>query len=158
MLDVSLQAEVLNLLRGLANTEGIGVLYISHDLASLTQIADRLAIMYLGRFVERGPTRRIVTAPKHPYTEALLAAVPETDPRGSRERVALDGRPADPEALPGGCRFAPRCPKAVDECRAAEPELDTWTDGAHGAACFRPAEGAAEIDDPARIGSTADDD
>ena len=157
MLDVSLQAEVLNLLRGLANTEGIGVLYISHDLASLTQIADRLAIMYLGRFVERGPTRRIVTAPKHPYTEALLAAVPETDPRGSRERVALDGRPADPEALPEGCRFAPRCPKAADECRAAEPELDTWTDGAHGAACFRPAERSDEINDPARIGSTVDD-
>ena len=158
MLDVSLQAEVLNLLRGLANTEGIGVLYISHDLASLTQIADRLAIMYLGRFVERGPTRRIVTAPKHPYTEALLAAVPETDPRGSRERVALDGRPADPEALPEGCRFAPRCPKAADECRATEPELDTWTDGAHGAACFRPAERSSETDDPARISSTVDDD
>ena len=158
MLDVSLQAEVLNLLRSLANTEGIGVLYISHDLASLTQIADRLAIMYLGRFVERGPTRRIVTAPKHPYTEALLAAVPETDPRGSRERVALDGRPADPEALPEGCRFAPRCPKAADECRATEPELDTWTDGAHGAACFRPAERSSETDDPARISSTVDDD
>jgi len=157
MLDVSLQAEVLNLLRGLANTEEIGVLYISHDLASLTRIADRLAIMYLGRFVERGPTRRVVTAPEHPYTEALLAAVPETDPRGSRDRVALDGRPADPADLPAGCRFASRCPKATNECRTAEPELDAWTDGEHVAACFHPAE-RSEIDDPARIGSTADDD
>ena len=157
MLDVSLQAEVLKLLRGLANTEEIGVLYISHDLASLTQIADRLAIMYRGRFVERGPTRRVVTAPKHPYTEALLAAVPETDPRGSRERVAPDGRPADPGALPEGCRFAPRCQKATDECRAAEPELDAWTEGAHTAACFNPATDP-EVDDSTRIGGTVDDD
>jgi peptide/nickel transport system ATP-binding protein len=152
MLDVSLQAEVLNLLRTLANTEGIGVLYISHDLASLTQIADRLSIMYLGRFVETGPTERIVADPKHPYTEALLAAVPETDPRGSRDRVALDGRPADPEALPTGCRFAPRCPKATDQCRESEPELDAWRRADHAAACFHPAE-ESPIDDPARIGT-----
>ena len=152
MLDVSLQAEVLNLLRTLANTDGIGVLYISHDLASLTQIADRLATMYLGRFVETGPTDRVVTDPKHPYTEALLAAVPETDPRGSRERVALDGQPADPEAPPEGCRFAPRCPKATEECRAAEPDRDAWRRGDHAAACVHPAE-ESPIDDPARVGT-----
>ena len=152
MLDVSLQAEVLNLLRTLANTDGIGVLYISHDLASLTQIADRLATMYLGRFVETGPTHRVVTDPKHPYTEALLAAVPETDPRGSRERVALDGQPADPEAPPEGCRFAPRCPKATEECRAAEPDRDAWRRGDHAAACVHPAE-ESPIDDPARVGT-----
>ena len=151
MLDVSLQAEVLNLLRTLANTEGIGVLYISHDLASLTQIADRLSIMYLGRFVETGPTEQVVADPKHPYTEALLAAVPETDPRGSRDRVALDGQPPDPEDLPTGCRFAPRCPKATDRCRESEPELDAWRRGDHGAACFHPAEEPPN-DDPARVG------
>ena len=157
MLEVSLQAEVLNLLRGLANTEGIGVLYISHDLVSLTRIADRLAIMYLGRFVERGSTRRVVSDPQHPYTEALLSAVPETNPRGSRDRVELDGRPADPETLPEGCRFAPRCPRATAECRAAEPELHTWSDGDHDAACLHPVEESA-VGDPSRIGGTVDDD
>jgi peptide/nickel transport system ATP-binding protein len=157
MLDVSLQAEVLNLLRTLANTEGIGVLYISHDLASLTQIADRLSIMYLGRFVETGPTDRVVTDPRHPYTEALLAAVPETDPRGSRDRVALDGQPPDPEDLPAGCRFAPRCPKATEQCRESEPELDAWRRGDHDAACFHPAEGSA-VDDPTRVGAPVETD
>ena len=152
MLDVSLQAEVLNLLRTLANTDGIGVLYISHDLASLTQIADRLATMYLGRFVETGPTDRVVADPKHPYTEALLAAVPETDPRGSRERVTLDGQPAGSEAPPEGCRFAPRCPKATEECREAEPNRDAWRRGDHVAACFHPTE-ESPIDDPARVGT-----
>ena len=156
MLDVSLQAEVLNLLRSLANTEGIGVLYISHDLASLTRIADRLSIMYLGRFVETGPTERVVSDPRHPYTEALLAAVPETDPRGSRDRVSLRGEPADPVGSPGGCRFAPRCPKATDRCRESEPELNAWTDADHAAACFHPAEGltaedSARIDEPAEV-------
>jgi len=156
MLDVSLQAEVLNLLRTLANTEGIGVLYISHDLASLTQIADRLSIMYLGRFVEKGRTERIVNEPKHPYTEALLSAVPETDPRGSRERVALDGEPADPEGLPSGCRFAPRCPKSTERCLEGEPELDEWTGPDHSAACFHPAEDPV-TGEPARVSESADD-
>jgi len=156
MLDVSLKAEVLNLLRSLATAEGIGVLYISHDLASLTRIADRLSIMYLGRFVETGPTERVVTDPRHPYTEALLAAVPETDPRGSRDRVTLRGEPADPAGSLQGCRFAPRCPKATERCRESEPELDAWTDGDHSAACFHPAEGstvadAARIDEPADV-------
>jgi peptide/nickel transport system ATP-binding protein len=154
MLDVSLQAEVLNLLRTLANTEGIGVLYISHDLASLTQIADRLSIMYLGRFVETGPTDRVVTDPKHPYTEALLAAVPETDPRGSRDRVALEGEPSDPEDLPDGCRFAPRCPKATDECRESEPGLDAWRRGDHATACLHPATDPT-IDGPGEVGTPA---
>ncbi|MFC5278934.1 dipeptide ABC transporter ATP-binding protein [Halorubrum rubrum] len=157
MLDVSLQAEVLNLLRSLANTEGIGVLYISHDLASLTQIADRISIMYLGRFVETGTTERIVADPKHPYTEALLAAVPETDPRGDRERIALSGEPPDPEGPTEGCRFAPRCPKATEHCREEEPELDAWTEPGHAAACFHPTK-ESTIGKPARIGETADDD
>ncbi|WP_231187318.1 ABC transporter ATP-binding protein [Haladaptatus sp. DYF46] len=140
MLDVSLQAEVLNLLRGLANTEGIGVLYISHDLASLSQIADRMAIMYLGQFVERGRTEQIVTDPQHPYTEALLAAVPETDPRGNRERITLDGKPALPSRATTSCQFAPRCPKATDCCWDEDPGLAEWTDDRHSAACFHPAD------------------
>ncbi|MBV0903240.1 ABC transporter ATP-binding protein [Haloarcula salina] len=156
MLDVSLQAEVLNLLRELANTEGIGVLYISHDLASLTQIADRMAIMYLGRFVERGRTDRIITDPKHPYTESLLAAVPKTDPRGRRDRVRLSGDPADITGPNVGCRFAPRCPRASDRCLTEEPELGAWTDDRHEAACFHPAEdrdsaGRTPIDEPLEV-------
>jgi peptide/nickel transport system ATP-binding protein len=150
MLDVSLKANILNLLRSLANTEGIGVLYISHDLASLTRIADRLAIMYLGRFVERGGTAQIVDDPKHPYTEALLAAVPETDPRGGRDRVTLQGEPADPGETSTGCRFAPRCPRATDRCHVAEPELDRWVNDGHSAACFHPA-GDPLHDESARI-------
>ncbi|AXG08789.1 dipeptide ABC transporter ATP-binding protein [Haloplanus rubicundus] len=157
MLDISLQAEVLNLLRTLANTRGIGVLYISHDIASLTRIADRLSIMYLGRFVERGRTEHIVNRPQHPYTEALLSAVPETDPRGSRERVTLDGKPADAEGEFPGCRFAPRCPKADAACLEDEPDLDVWTARDHSAACFRPAE-RPDPDGPARVGESADDD
>ena len=156
MLDISLQAEVLNLLRTLANTRGIGVLYISHDIASLTRIADRLSIMYLGRFVERGRTERVVDRPQHPYTEALLSAVPETDPRGSRERVTLDGKPADVEGESPGCRFAPRCPKAVATCLEEEPDLDVWTARDHSAACFRPAE-RPETDEPTRLGESVDD-
>jgi len=154
MLDVSLQAEFLNLLRSLANTERIGVLYISHDLASLTQIADRLSIMYLGRFVEQGRTERIVSDPKHPYTEALLAAVPETDTRGDRDRVTLDGKPADPEGLPPGCRFAPRCPRATERCERDEPERDAGTGADHSVACFHP-NGDSAVVDPSRAGETA---
>ncbi|RLM59873.1 ABC transporter ATP-binding protein [Halobellus sp. Atlit-31R] len=138
MLDVSLQAEVLNLLRELANTEEIGVLYISHDLSSLVQIADRLSIMYLGRFVEQGRTERIVSDPKHPYTEALLAAVPESNPRASRRRVTLERRSAGAEDLPSGCRFAPRCPEATERCLTDEPAAGTWAEPDHTAACFNP--------------------
>jgi peptide/nickel transport system ATP-binding protein len=156
MLDVSLQAEVLNLLRTLANTQGIGVLYISHDIASLTRIADRLSIMYLGRFVERGRTDRVVDRPQHPYTEALLAAVPETNPRGGRERVTLGGDPADADDERSGCRFAPRCPRAVPACAESEPDLDAWTARDHSAACFRPAERPG-ADEPTRGDGAGDD-
>jgi peptide/nickel transport system ATP-binding protein len=153
MLDVSLQAEVLNLLRGLADTEGIGILYISHDLGSLKRVADRLAIMYLGRFVERGETDRIVTDPKHPYTEALLAAVPEMDPRGTRDRVTLEGEPPTPVKRTTGCRFSSRCPSSTERCHSEEPELDTWIGENHEAACFHPSgelldDSPKPIDDP----------
>ena len=156
MLDISLQAEVLNLLRTLANTQGIGVLYISHDLASLTQIADRLSIMYLGRFVEEGRTERVVNSPKHPYTEALLAAIPETDPRGSRDRVLLDGKSANPAGERTGCRFAPSCPRVAEACREEEPKRDAWTEADHSAACFRPLEDPV-TGEPARPGEASDD-
>ncbi|WP_435078077.1 dipeptide ABC transporter ATP-binding protein [Halococcus sp. AFM35] len=138
MLDVSLKVNLLNLLRNLATEAGIGIIYISHDLASLTQVSDRLAIMYLGRVVEMGETESIVSQPKHPYTNSLLSASPEKDPSIDRSRVLLDGEPPNPVDLPSGCTFAPRCPKAREECREAEPGLDEAAEEGHTAACYFP--------------------
>jgi peptide/nickel transport system ATP-binding protein len=138
MLDVSLKVNLLNLLRGLADEEDIGIVYISHDLASLVQVSDRLAIMYLGRIIEEGDVDRIATKPKHPYTSSLLAAAPEKDPTADRTRVLLEGEPPDPVDLPSGCAFAPRCPKAQDECWEVEPGLDEAGDATHQAACYFP--------------------
>lgn len=138
MLDVSLKVNLLNLLRRLADTEDIGIVYISHDLASLVQVSDRLGIMYLGRLIETGAVDRIASQPKHPYTNSLLSAAPEKDPSVGRTRVLLEGEPPDPVNLPSGCAFAPRCPKADDDCRQAEPALDAAGDEEHMAACYYP--------------------
>ncbi|WP_132058772.1 dipeptide ABC transporter ATP-binding protein [Halorussus amylolyticus] len=138
MLDVSLKVNLLNLLRRLADEEDIGIIYISHDLASLTQVSDRLAIMYLGRIIEQGDTEAIVESPKHPYTESLLRAAPEKDPSVSRDRVLLEGEPPNPVDLPSGCAFAPRCPKAQDECYREEPGLDAAGGPNQSAACYFP--------------------
>jgi peptide/nickel transport system ATP-binding protein len=140
MLDVSLKANILNILREMADERDIGVIYISHDLASLSQIADRLAVMYLGRVVELGDTERVVTTPRHPYAASLLAASPKTDPDVDRQRVLLPGEPPNPVDLPGGCNFAPRCPKATEECRAEEPVRSAFAEDGHEAACFYPVE------------------
>ena len=147
MLDVSLKVNLLNLLRSLADEEDIGIIYISHDLASLAQVSDQLAIMYLGRIVEIGDTERVVDEPLHPYTERLLSATPEKDPSTDRDRVTLDGEPPNPIDLPSGCVFAPRCPKAREECRATDPDVDTTGDDDHSAACLFPVEGEL-IDQP----------
>ncbi|AGB31791.1 oligopeptide/dipeptide ABC transporter ATPase [Natrinema pellirubrum DSM 15624] len=141
MLDVSLKVNLLNLLRGLADTEDIGIVYISHDLASLMQVSDRLGIMYLGRIIEEGEVDRIATRPKHPYTASLLSAAPEKDPTVDRTRVLLEGEPPDPVDLPSGCAFAPRCPKAEDSCWEAEPAIDEAGDDSHRAACYLPEDG-----------------
>jgi peptide/nickel transport system ATP-binding protein len=140
MLDVSLKVNLLNLLRRLANEENIGIIYISHDLSSLAHVSDRLAIMYLGRIVELGETEKVVSHPKHPYTASLLEASPEKDPSVARERVLLEGEPPDPVDLPSGCKFAPRCPKAREECVEAEPDLDTASEPGQSAACYFPVE------------------
>ncbi|MFC6823653.1 dipeptide ABC transporter ATP-binding protein [Halopelagius fulvigenes] len=147
MLDVSLKVNLLNLLRDLADTEDIGVVYISHDLASLTQVSDRLAIMYLGRIVEEGTVESLASQPLHPYTRSLLSAAPEKDPSADRERVLLEGEPPDPVNLPSGCAFAPRCPKATDECRRSEPGLDAATRENHSAACYFPEEEGVGLDE-----------
>ncbi|USZ69605.1 ABC transporter ATP-binding protein [Halorussus salilacus] len=144
MLDVSLKASILNILRRLADERDLGVMYISHDLASLTQIADKLAIMYLGQIVEQGPTREVIAGPKHPYVASLLSASPKTDPRVERTRVLLPGEPPSPVDLPDGCNFAPRCPKAREECLSADPELESVDGGDHSAACYFPVD---EVDE-----------
>jgi oligopeptide/dipeptide ABC transporter ATP-binding protein len=136
MLDVSIRAEILNLLLDLRKSRGISILFISHDLGTVSYFADRVAVMYLGRIVEIGPTREVLDNPKHPYTRALLSVVPVPNPRLRRERIILTGETPNPIDLPPGCRFHPRCPIAIDECRTVDPDLFSVTDG-HQAACIR---------------------
>lgn len=133
MLDVSIRAGVLNLLRRLKEEMGLTMLYITHDLSTLRYICHRTAIMYLGRIVEIGPTEEVIDNPLHPYTQALIAAVPRTDPERHRQAVRIEGEIPDPIDLPQGCRFRPRCNQAFEAC-FAEPELREVTPG-HYVAC-----------------------
>ena len=135
MLDVSIRAEILNLLADLRARRGISILFITHDLATAAYFTDRVAVMYLGRIVEIGPTRDVLTAPAHPYTRALLSVIPVPNPRQRRERIILQGDPPNPIDLPPGCRFHPRCPLAQPTCREQDPMLRQVNDG-HQAACL----------------------
>jgi oligopeptide/dipeptide ABC transporter ATP-binding protein len=135
MLDVSIRAEILNLLLDLRKSRGISVLFISHDLGTVSYFADRVAVMYLGRIVEIGPTREVLENPRHPYTKALLSVVPVPNPRLRRERIILQGETPNPIDLPTGCRFHPRCPVAIDECRRVDPPFVEISD-VHQAACL----------------------
>ena len=123
MLDVSIRAEILNLLSALARNRGIAVVMITHDLSTVAAYADRLAVMYLGRIVEHGPTRDVLANPRHPYTQALLSVVPVPDPSVRRRPVILAGETPDPSRMPSGCRFHPRCPLAFDRCPRVDPSL-----------------------------------
>ncbi|MEU6262740.1 ABC transporter ATP-binding protein [Saccharopolyspora shandongensis] len=123
-LDVSTQNQIINLLEELRAELGTSYLFISHDLSVVRQLAQRVAVMYLGRLVEEGPSQRLYTHPAHPYTEALLSAVPVPNPgvQRRRERIVLPGDPPDPTDPPGGCTFHPRCPYVMDVCRSVVPE------------------------------------
>jgi oligopeptide/dipeptide ABC transporter ATP-binding protein len=144
MLDVSIRAEILNLIRRLATERLIAVLMITHDLATVFAYADRVAVMYLGRIVESGPTRAVLADPQHPYTKALLSVLPlaEPDARGRHSQV-LTGETPDPSRIPSGCRFHPRCPVAVEACRAIDPALVRVAPD-HEAACILVGSGPIE--------------
>ena len=131
-LDVSVQAQVINLLRDLQEELGISYLFISHDLAVVENISREVAVMYLGRIVEQAPRDRLFDNPRHPYTEALLEAVPSPSAAARdrrRRRTAIAGEVPSAVDPPGGCPFHPRCPIAGDECRAVAPPLDPRPDG-----------------------------
>jgi oligopeptide transport system ATP-binding protein len=133
-LDVSVQAQILNLLLELKREGSLAMLFISHDLAVVERIADRVAVMYAGRIVETAPTERLITRPLHPYTKALLSAVPSVDPALRRERVLLRADLGPPGRHGHGCPLAGRCPDVQDECRSEEPPLDDIRAG-HRVAC-----------------------
>ena len=134
-LDVSVQAQVINLLADLKARLGLAYLFISHDLAVVGHLSDRVAVMYLGQIMELAPARALYAGPRHPYTRALLAAVPGLDP-GRRRRAALPGETPDPAAAPSGCVFHPRCDRAVPGCADESPALAEVAPG-HFARCLR---------------------
>ena len=136
-LDVSVRAQILNLLVELRATLGLTYLYISHDLASVRFIANRVAVMYLGAIVEIAPAETLFRYPLHHYTHALLSAVPVPDPDATRARVVLRGEPPSPMNMPPGCRFHPRCPAALPRCQTTQPVLTPSGDG-HLVACHNP--------------------
>ena len=134
-LDVSIQAQIINLLKQLREDFNLTFLFISHDLSVIKYLSDRIAIMYLGEIVEIGRTEEIFTNPKHPYTKALLSAVPELNPQENKEKIQLTGELPSPENLPQGCKFHTRCPYAMDKCKCETPNTIEFTQS-HNCKCF----------------------
>jgi len=145
-LDVSIRAQILNLLEDLQARLGLAYVFISHDLGVVRHIADRVAVMYLGRIVETGPTAALFAEPRHPYTRALLSAIPAPSPAARRERRLLEGDVPSPLSPPSGCHLRTRCPHAVDACAAERPPLAPVGPG-HASACLFAAS-LPDADDP----------
>ena len=135
-LDVSIQAQIINLMQDLQRDDGFSYLFIAHDLAVVRHIADRVAVMYLGRIVEIGPKRSIFAMPHHPYTQALLSAAPEPEVDTASRRIILEGDVPSPAAVPPGCSFHTRCPIAQEVCRRDRPPLAEVTPGQFAACHF----------------------
>jgi oligopeptide/dipeptide ABC transporter ATP-binding protein len=141
-LDVSTRAQIMNLLRDIQKRRGLTMLFISHDLSVVAHMCRDVAVMYLGRIVERAPRESLFRSPLHPYTAALMSAIPLPDPvrERTRVRIALRGETPDPAAMPGGCRFHTRCPRASDVCTTVDPIIRTLLPG-HAVACHHPLTG-----------------
>lgn len=135
MLDVSIRAEIINLLADLRKSRGISVIFITHDLGTVGYFADKVGVMYLGRIVEIGAMTDVLKNPQHPYTQALLSVIPVPNPRLRKKHVILQGETPNPIDIPSGCRFHPRCPLAFDRCRSEDPGLIS-VGGSHQAACL----------------------
>jgi peptide/nickel transport system ATP-binding protein/oligopeptide transport system ATP-binding protein len=135
-LDVSIQAQIINLMQDLQEKKQLSYLFIAHDLAVVRHIADRVAVMYLGRIVEIGPKRAVYSAPHHPYTQALLSAAPEPDPDRSTKRIILEGDVPSPTDVPSGCSFRTRCPLAAEICAVERPALASVGAGQYAACHF----------------------
>jgi oligopeptide/dipeptide ABC transporter ATP-binding protein len=144
-LDVSVQAQVINLLDDLQDEFGLSYVFVAHDLSVVRHVSDRIAVMYIGKVMELSPSEELYTKPIHPYSTALLAAIPIPDPKENRERerVKVTGEVPSPVDPPPGCRFVGRCPRASDVCRQIEPQLTEYA-GGHSAACHHPQNVTAE--------------
>jgi oligopeptide/dipeptide ABC transporter ATP-binding protein len=146
-LDVSIQAQIINLLEDLQDDLGLTYLFVAHDLSVVRHVSDRIAVMYLGKLMEISPAEELYSKPTHPYTAALLEAIPIPDPRENRKRrrSVVSGEPPNPINPPSGCVFHPRCPRATDVCKTVEPPLMAYA-SAHLAACHHPLSvSAAEV-------------